>query len=423
MGKDHLLSFAGMHLKDFETPLYVYFSEKLKNSVNSLMDALGQHVDILFSLKSNPNPSIVSFLKDCGLGADVSSLFELKIALKVGMLPENIVFVGPVKTEEAVNFAIEKKIYAIAVESFEEMQLIDSIGRKLGQPVTVLIRINPSFKIEGAPIKMGGVSSQFGIDEEVFFASEEFRKKLPGLSVRGIHVYNGSRSLDARSIYDNISNILELSVHCAQHLGIDLSAVDFGGGFGIPYFDDEQELDLGSIKDDLSALFCRYKKRFPRVRLIAESGRYIIGPSGYMVSRVQRVKHSRGKVFVILDAGYNVFMASSQVGSFVIRNFKMSLIPMNRECTPNKPLIPVDVVGPLCTPGDVLARQVKIPLPEPGDLLVFGQSGAYGPTASPVGFISHGFPEEIYVNGEQAYSIRHRDTFVDILRGCREFER
>jgi diaminopimelate decarboxylase len=194
--------------------------------------------------------------------------------------------------------------------------------------------------------------------------------------------------------------------------------VDFGGGLGIPYFAHEQELDMEKLKADLLLLMSEVRaiERLAGTRFVIEPGRYLVGDAGVYVTRINDIKISRGKKFLIVDGGMHHHLAASgNLGQVIKRNFPVALLNKLGE----KPKDNVDIVGPLCTPLDVLAREVTLPEAEVGDLIGVFQSGAYARTASPLGFLSHPTPAEVLVCKNTVRLIRRRgrpnDLFNDLV--------
>jgi len=262
--------------------------------------------------------------------------------------------------------------------------------------------------VRASTLAMGGKPRQFGIDEDQL--SRDRLARFANLDVLGIHVYMGTRLLDAGVVVENTARILELAGSLADRLGLDLRLVDVGGGLGVPYFDGEADLDLGALIPGLNRAFGAFRATRPGVRLIMELGRYLTAPAGTYLMRVRYTKTSRGRRFAIADGGTHHHLAAVGIGSFVKRDFPMFLASRIGSGSDRW-----TVAGPLCTPNDTLGRDVTIPTLRPGDLIGVRQSGAYGPTASPGLFLSHGYPAEVLVHDGRAYLVRDRDEPADLL--------
>lgn len=400
-----------MLAQEYGTPLYLYDGNELVDNYHGLKNCLPDFVDVFYALKVNPNISIVGLLHQEGACAEVCSLTELEIALAAGVTPQNIIFLGPSKTEAEIRRALELDIFALVVESEEELHRVSRIAGQMKTTAHVAIRVNPSFAVEGAPLKMGGRPTQFGITEARVFDQFDAFMALPNLHIRGLHVYNGTRILSAHAIYENTRNILNLFDRLSERYGQVFSMVDVGGGMGIPYFARDKELDKPELGSLMKPLFTEFRHRHPKVRIIMESGRFIAGTAGIFVSRINNIKSNYGETFLITDGGTHCHMSATGIGQVVRRNFPMenlSVAELEEEAR-------YQVAGPLCNPDDLTARNIDLPVSRVGDLIAINASGAYGPTASPVLFHSQGHPAEVMVVDGQAHLIRHRDQAQDII--------
>jgi diaminopimelate decarboxylase len=393
----------------FGTPLYVYDGQVLEQTYRRLRELLHPGVDIYYSAKANPNVSICAAFHALGAGLEVSSLAELATALRAGAAGNEIIFLGPGKSAEELSACVEAGLRGVVCESLDEVEMLEAIAPPTGLPI--LLRVNPAFSSKGSRLSMGGVPRQFGIDEETLLASAPFFRKLQRVRVTGFHAYMGTRNLDAASIVDNTRGILAMAERLAEELDVPLDTVDIGGGFGVPYFDNEQPLDVEAAVAGINTEVAAFLGRHPESRLITELGRYLAGWCGTYVVRAQYVKESRGEWFVVADGGTNHHMAAVGIGSFVKRNFPIRSLTRYDDPADRR----YSVTGPLCTPNDVVAKQVELPEVRPGDLIGVERSGAYGPSASPVLFLSHGHPAEVLVVDGTAHLVRRRDTVADLL--------
>lgn len=396
----------------FGTPLFVYDGASLTGSLRRLQQALHPSLEVFYSLKANPNISIFSLLCGHGARAEVSSLVELNTAVRAGAAPEDIIFLGPGKSAEELAACLDTGIYAIVVESFPELAELDAMARSAGVRPRVLLRVNPSHAAPGSRLAMGGKPRQFGIDEDQLLSTSDLPARYPALRLAGVHGYLGTRILDPATVIANTAHVLELAERVAARTGIPLDAVDVGGGLGVAYFDGETDPDLAVLAQGMYPLIERFHQRHPRTRLLFESGRYLAAAAGTYVVRVRYVKDSMGTQFAITDGGTHHHMAAVGIGSFVKRNFPVALLDRTAEADER----PWTLTGPLCTPNDTIAKDAVLPALRPGDLIGIARSGAYGPTASPVLFLSHGFPAEVLIHEGQTLLIRDRDEPDDLLR-------
>ncbi|TDV54822.1 type III PLP-dependent enzyme [Actinophytocola oryzae] len=395
--------------EEFGTPLYVYDGEVLTNVLTELRSVLHPSLEVFFSLKSNPNISVFGMLQRAGARAEVSSLVELRTVIAAGAKAEDIIFLGPGKSERELTACVEAGIYAIVCESFDELERIDRIAGEHRVRQRVLLRVNAACAVQGSRLTMGGKPRQFGIDEAQVLDAGQL--SYEHADVAGIQVYLGTRILDATVVARNTKYVLELADRVAETCGIRLDAVDIGGGLGVPYFDGEEDLDLQLLAKEMNPLLTAFAQAHPETRLIMESGRFLTARAGTYVMKVRYVKESMGERFAVTDGGTHHHMAAVGIGSFVKRNFPISLL--NRDGDGEEQW---NVTGPLCTPNDTVVKNAALPALRVGDLLGVERSGAYGPTASPGLFLSHGFPAEVLVHDGKPHLVRERDRPDDLLR-------
>ncbi len=425
----------------YQTPLYIYDAGVLQQQYQTLAHLLQPYAEIFYSMKANPNLSICRLFKKMGAGLEICSLFELKAAMKLAFPRKSIIFVGPAKTDDEIRLCLTYGIYAIVCESFREYERIARIATELGIEAHVALRINPIFSSKTALLKMGGKPSQFGIDEELVFNNIKFFQQFPVIKLIGLHVYNGTRILDAETIYENTKEIVQLARRFEKAFSMSLSMLDIGGGLGIPYYEGENPIDLTRLHTLIIPELKQFIDDHIDTRLILESGRFLMGYTGAFVAQVVDVKPSKGELFIITDGGMNCHMAASGMNTLMRKNFPIRLISMTSsskrknssetkkthhpiEILVNEALVysettaklKYQITGPLCTPGDVIGKDVLLPLVNIGDLIVIDHSGAYGPTASPVSFLSHGFPAEILIDQNLIQLIRKHDAADDIFR-------
>jgi diaminopimelate decarboxylase len=242
-------------------------------------------------------------------------------------------------------------------------------------------------------MKMGGGPKQFGIDVERVPEILEQIGRL-GLGFEGFHIYSGSQNLRAEAICEAQNKALELAVGLAVHAPAPARSLNLGGGFGIPYFPGEKPLDLAAIGAHLHGIVARAATALPEAELVIELGRFLVGEAGVYVARVVDRKISRGEVFLVTDGGLHHHLAASgNFGQVIRKNYPVEVGTRG----PAAPREVASVVGPLCTPLDLLADRMELAAAEPGDLIVVYQSGAYGRTASPASFLSHPAVTEILV--------------------------
>jgi diaminopimelate decarboxylase len=375
-----------------QTPFYAYDRSALEARIAQLRSALPGAVKLHYAMKANPMPALVAFMAARVDGLDVASGRELRVALDAGADPHEMSFAGPGKSEAELTQAIAAGVL-LNVESFREARLLADLSSRLGWPARVAVRVNPDFELKSSGMKMGGGPKQFGVDAEEVPALLAEIGRL-GLQFEGFHLYAGSQNLRAEAIVEAQQKSFALAVRLSEHAPAPVQVLNLGGGFGIPYFPGEQPLDLAPVGDNLSRLADEAARTLGGAPLVVELGRYLVGEAGIYVSRVIDRKMSRGHAFLIVDGGLHHHLAASgNFGQVIRKNYPVAV--GNRMNAPAADA--VSVVGPLCTPLDTLADRMALPDAAPGDLIVVFQSGAYGYTASPHGFLSHPEPIEVLV--------------------------
>ncbi len=401
------------------TPVFVYDRNIVEQKYSALRAALPKRFAISYSMKANPNPSFLRFFLEKGCGLEIASAGEFYQARHAHCSARDILFAGPGKTEAELELAISQGIGEIHAESKLEIERISAICRKFGARTPVAVRVNPNEDGQGGAMLMGGKSAPFGVDEEELEPLLHRIAKDPYLEFRGIHLFVGSQILDCQLLLAQYRKGLEIARRAAATIDLPLRTLDFGGGLGIPYFVGDSELDLRWLSEGLHELMAEIEREdcFAQTTFMVEPGRFLVGEAGVYVARINDIKISRGKKYLILDGGMNHHLAASgNLGQVIKRNFPMAILSKFDVPVPE----PVDVVGPLCTPLDTLGRSVRLPAAEVGDLIGIFQSGAYARTASPLGFLSHPTPPEVWVEGGQDFLIRERGTLEDCSADTRQ---
>jgi diaminopimelate decarboxylase len=365
-----------------QTPFYAYDRALLARRVAELRGALPPEIELHFAMKANPMPALVSFMATLVDGIDVASGGELKSALDAGTDPRDISFAGPGKRETELRQAVASGIL-VNVESAREVERLEAIASALGLPARVAVRVNPDFELKGSGMRMGGGPKPFGIDAEQ--VPEVLRDiAARGLDFEGFHLFAGSQNLRAESICEAQQKSFELALRLAEHAPSPVRVLNLGGGFGVPYFPGEHRLDVAPIGANLATLVSRAGGELPGASIVLELGRYLVAEAGVYVARIVDRKVSRGQAFLVVDGGLNHHLsASGNFGQVIRKNYPVAISA--RGARPNRES--VSVVGPLCTPLDLLADRMDLPVAEVGDWVVVFQSGAYGATASPQAFL------------------------------------
>jgi diaminopimelate decarboxylase len=367
-----------------QTPFYAYDRGLLNARVEELRTTLPPSIKLHYAMKANPLPALVGMMAGLVDGIDVASGGELKVALDAGANPLEISFAGPGKRRGELTQAVAAGVL-LNIESFREVRELAEISDELSLPARIAVRVNPDFELKGSGMKMGGGAKQFGVDAELVpELLTEIRRV--GLSFEGFHLFAGSQNLRAESICEAQQKSYELALRLAADTPSPVRCLNLGGGFGIPYFPGEQRLDLKPIGENLARLAERATLEMPEAQLVIELGRYLVGEAGIYVTRVIDRKFSRGQLFLVVDGGLNHHLAASgNFGQVIRKNYPVAI--GNRMDAINS--VVTSIVGPLCTPLDILADRMELSDARPGDLVVIFQSGAYGASASPQGFLGH----------------------------------
>ena len=396
-------------------PLYVYEEAAIYQKISSLKESL-PNFDIFYSIKTNPNKHIRRYMSRQGLGADVASVGEVVKALESGFEKNNILYSSPGKTANDIEQALDKAI--LVADSYNELALINEICEKRGRKAQVGLRINPNYSmnIDANLDQFKGFASKFGVDEEGLISQKNFIDKLKFVEITGIHVFLRSQVLNEEILCNYFDKVFGIAAFCITEMKWDLTFIDFGGGFGIPYTKEEQPIDWMKLHVKLQELIDSQEVVSKnKVRFIVESGRFLVSEAGSFLTQIVDVKESRGQKFVIVHGGLSGFLRPS------IMNIIQQMDPRKRD----KPLEPlfsgvntfevsilnktdrpseeVTVAGNLCTANDVIARDIVLPAPQRGDIVCVNNAGAYGYTLSPYDFSSHSRPREIYLSADGIY--------------------
>ncbi len=375
-----------------QTPFYAYDRASLRARVASLRNTLPAGIKLHYAMKANPMPAVVGFMAGLVDGIDVASAGELKVALDAGANPLEVSFAGPGKRRAELRQALASRVL-INIESPREVVELAALSAELGMPARVAVRVNPDFELKGSGMKMGGGPKQFGVDVEQMpdLLADISRS---GLAFEGFHLFAGSQNLRPESICEAQQKSFELALRLAEHAPAPVRFLNLGGGFGIPYFPGEQRLDLQPIADNLSHILQRAQREMPQTSLVIELGRYLVAEAGIYVTRIVDRKISRGQVFLVTDGGLNHHLsASGNFGQVVRKNYPVTIGNKLGIITTEQ----ASVVGPLCTPLDLLADRMQLPVAQVDDLVVVFQSGAYGASASPQAFLGHAPCPEVLV--------------------------
>ena len=374
------------------TPFYVYERQAMSRRVEALRAALPDPVSIHYAIKANPMPAVVDHMATLVDGLDVASLGEMQVAIGSGMPAAEISFAGPGKGDAELRGAIAAGV-TINLESPGELERALGIGETLGVTPQLAVRVNPDFELKSSGMKMSGGPKPFGIDAEIV-PEVLTRIGQSGAHFRGFHIFSGSQNLRPDSLVEAQNATFDLAYRLAEQAPAPVEMLNIGGGFGIPYFPGEQRLELSSVCENLGARIDECRQRLEGVEIVMELGRYLVAEAGAYVCRVVDKKVSRGLTYLVTDGGLHHHLAASgNFGQVIRKNYPV----VTAHAVHEGPRETVSVVGPLCTPLDILGDKMELGRADVGDLVVVLQSGAYGYTASPHLFLGHPPPKQILV--------------------------
>jgi diaminopimelate decarboxylase len=366
------------------TPVYCYDSAVMTRKVAEFRATMPAEVELHYAIKANPLPAVVAHLAGLTDGLDVASARELEVALRTTMPREHISFAGPGKQPFELEAAVAAGI-VVNAESELELERLAAIAQRTGTRPRVALRVNPDFELKSSGMKMAGGPRQFGIDAERIPAVLASLATAP-LEFWGFHIFSGSQNLRAESLIDAQAKSATLACELARHAPAPVRLLNLGGGFGIAYFPGDRPLDLAPIGAALRELVPSLRRALPQAHLVLELGRFLVGESGVYICRIVDRKISRGHVFLITDGGlHHHLSASGNFGQVLRKNYPVLIA--NRIGAAQREV--ASVVGPLCTPLDLLADRMELAKAQVDDLVAVFQSGAYGASASPQNFLSH----------------------------------
>ncbi len=390
-------------VKQVGTPCYIYSHRTIQNSFHAFNDAFQDipHI-VAYAMKANSNIGVLRLLAKEGSGADIVSGGELFRALKAGIPSNKMVFAGVGKSSEEILYALKSDILMFNVESPEELQQINEVAKTMSVQARVALRINPDIDPQTHPyISTGLKKSKFGIAADQALKEFELANQLPHIEVVGVHCHIGSQLTQVTPFVDAIKKVLSL-IQTLHVQGVNIRYMNIGGGLGITYSDEipphPKEL-AAAISPLLQTTDCQ---------IIMEPGRSIVGNAGILVTKVLYNKEGADKHFVIVDAAMNDLL-------------RPSLYEAHHDIQPllkneSAPVNIVDVVGPICESGDFLAKERKMPQPQPGDLLAVMSAGAYGFTMAS-NYNSRPKTPEVLIKDDKIMVIRERETYEDLIRG------
>jgi len=410
--KSHL--YIGQHdctalAEKYGTPVYVTDEERIRDNFRRFHNALTGHyknVRMLYAAKANGNLAIMRTLAKEGAGADVFSSGELHLALLAGMAPEKLLFNGSSKTTEDLKLAVEKGV-RVSVDSFDELRQLNAVAKEAGKEVEIAFRVNPAIDVPTHPkIATGLATSKFGIPAGQILDAYREALECSNVVPVGMHCHIGSQILEVAPFAKAAEVMIKVAKEITD-IGVNLKFLDMGGGLGIPY---HRYTDVAptpeEYADEVMPVFLEgLKKCGISPELWVEPGRYLVGDSSILLTRVNSVKTSH-KSFANVDAGFNLLIRPAMYDSY---HEVIAADKADKEATAE-----YSVTGPICETGDILAHDRRLPELEAGDLIAVLDTGAYGFSMSSQ-YNSRPRCPEVMVNGRREALMRRGESIVDII--------
>lgn len=394
LSHDYLVKLA----REFGTPLYVYHAEKIEKQYHKLVDAFSNSkVRFFYACKALTNINILKLMKQLGAGLDTVSIQEVKLGLKAGFAPKDIIFTP---NSVALEEILEAKDLGVHI-NIDNISILEQFGNKFGNAYPISIRLNPHIMAGGNyKISTGHVDSKFGISIHQLRHIERVIKST-GLQVNGLHMHTGSEIKDVDVFIRGVEIMFEMTAHFP-----DLDFIDLGSGFKVAYRPGDPETDVVQLGKKLSGAFNQFAKTYPRpLEMYFEPGKYFVSQAGYFIVKANVIKTTTATVFIGVNSGFNHLIRPMFYEAFhLIRNIS----------NPNGTERIYTVVGNICE-TDTFGWDRKINEVREGDFLVIYNAGAYGFEMAS-NFNSRLKPAEVLVKEGKAHLIRSRDTIDDLLR-------
>jgi len=395
--------------KKHGTPLYVYDGDVIRSRFHAFRDAFKTRypkVRVCYAVKANASLAVLRLLAREGAGADVVSGGELHLALAAGIKPDDIIYTSNSKTPAELEFALEAGV-TVTHCNVDELDVLADIARRKKKTARISFRVNPDVSPNTHPkIATGLRNTKFGLHFEDDLAFDAYRKAkdMKNITVSGLHCHIGSQILETGAFEEALEKLMVFAVRLKDELGIALDFVDVGGGLGISYTGNPM---LGP--DELAAAIVPiFKEGVQRLSyeptLVLEPGRFIVGPAGVLLARVNSVKKTPYKNFINVDCGFNTLARPALYDAY----HRMRILGKEGEGEN------YDVAGNICESGDILGKERKLPKASRGDVLIILDAGAYGFSMASE-YNAHPLPAEVLVRGGKAELIRKRRTYEDLL--------
>ncbi|MEY4113945.1 MAG: diaminopimelate decarboxylase [Bacteroidota bacterium] len=383
----------------FSTPLYVYDEERIRFQYHKLVHAFHQSdVRIFYACKALSNINILRIFQQMGAGIDCVSLNEVQFALRAGFEPKTIIF-----TPNSVSFEDYREAVSLGVNiNIDNLEILQQFGAAYGGSYPVVVRINPHI-LAGGNIKIstGHIDSKFGISIDQVTEIIAIKKQT-GLAIKGLHLHTGSEIKEVEVFLNGLNLLLDLSKQFEE-----LTVIDLGGGFKVPYKPDEKGANIEELGQKLFERLDQFQQTNHRnFQIWFEPGKFLVSEAGYFLTKANIIKENPTRRFVGVDSGFNHLIRPMFYDAYhIIENISNT----------DGPLKTYNVVGNICE-TDTFAWDRTLPEVSPGDVLMFKNAGAYGFEMSSR-FNSRARPAEVLVSKDETRLIRKRETLDDLIQG------
>ncbi|SFF83548.1 diaminopimelate decarboxylase [Halobacillus alkaliphilus] len=370
---------------------YIYDLKQLRDHATAIKESLPSFCRLYYAVKANSDQPLLNTLDPIVDGFEVASEGEInKVAAET---EKPMIFGGPGKKDREIEAAIHSNVEYLNVESFHELNRINYIAKQKNITVPILIRVNLSVNISDSHLRMAGVPSQFGVDEREVPAFIEAALAAEFVSIEGFHFHAMSNNLDAEAHVRFAKVCIEKSKSWREQFGLSATIVDLGGGIGINYWNPGDSFEWGTLASGIAGL----EKEAEDLTLIIEIGRYMTAECGSYITEVLDIKENHDQHFAVVRGGsHHLRLPAAWKMSHPFRIYPVEEwhYPFER---PEVLQAAVTVAGELCTPNDVLVRKEYVEQLRAGDMIVFEYAGAYAWTISHHEFLSHPYPEIVYL--------------------------
>jgi diaminopimelate decarboxylase len=397
--------------KKYGTPLYIYDADLITKQYQEFQNGFKKHypkLKVHYAVKANSNLNIIKHLGQLGSGAECISMNEVKMAIKMGVKPRDVIFTSNSKTLEELKYSVQKNIL-INLDSLGDLDNLAKVVKNLNKKARVSFRINPDVDSKTHRfISTGHKFSKFGIliENDEYLKAYEIAHKNPLIEVQGIHSHIGSQILELNPFIQNARLVCSMAQRLYQKLGIKLQFINLGGGLGIPYHDGQKGLTPELVAKEVASIInTSFAGLYEKPTLWLEPGRYFVGASGFLLSSVNSVKYTSYKNFINIDTGFN----------HLVRPTLYQAYHRVRVLNKNNNYQKFEIAGNICETGDIMGSKRILPTPNRGDIVAFLDAGAYGFSMSSE-YNSFHLPAEVLIKGNKDYLVRKRSNLKDLLR-------